>query len=216
MRDRLYLLTACLVISLIALPAAAQQTLYEDGPINGTVDAWTINFGFVISNTFTISGGASQVTGMTFGAWLFPGDTLESVEVSFTSEEFGGTTYFDQNVAFSAANCVLNQYAFEVCQETGLFDGPTLNNGTYWMNLQNAVVDNGDPVYWDENSGIGCHSEGCPSQPSGNLEGTLPPESFTMLGTPGTGPGTTPEPDSWILFGSGAVTLLAILRRRLF
>ena len=204
----------------IGFPAAAQQTLYEDGPINGTVDAWTINFGFVVSNTFTISGGNSTVTGMSFGAWVLPGDVLESVEVSITSQEFGGTSFFDQMVSFTASNCVFNQYGFDVCQEDSTFDGPTLENGTYWMNLSNAVVTNGDPVYWDENSGIGCHSEGCPSQPSENDFGTIPPESFTILGAPATSAtsttSTTPEPESMILFASGLLGTVGILRKKLF
>jgi hypothetical protein len=66
----------------VALPAIAQQTLYENGPINGNQDAFTINFGFVVSDTFTISGGNSVVNGLSFGAWLEPGDMLESAEAT--------------------------------------------------------------------------------------------------------------------------------------
>jgi hypothetical protein len=199
-----------------ALPAVAQQTLYEDGPINGETDAWTINFGFIVSNTFTISGGTSTITGMSFGAWLFPGDIVESVEVLMTSSEFGGTTYFDQVVPLTASSCFQNNFGFDVCQENSTFQGPTLNNGTYWMNLENAVVSTGDPVYWDENSGIGCHSQGCPSEPSQNSVGTIPPESFTILGTQATGTtGTTPEPAGLILFGTGVAGMIGVLRRKL-
>ena len=156
---RLLLLLFC---AISILPAAA-GTVYDNGPINGTTDAWTINFGFVVSDTFTVSTGNTSITGLSFGAWLFPGDVLESVEVSMTSEAFGGTTYFDQVVSFSESGCTENQFGFNVCTETGTFNGPTLPNGTYWLNLQNAVVNTGDPIYWDENSGIGCSSPGCPS-----------------------------------------------------
>jgi len=202
-----------LILSLTALPASA-QILYEDGPINGETDAWTINFGFVVSDTFTISTGNSTVTGMSFGAWLFPGDVLESVEVSFTSEEFGGHTYFDQVANFTASNCFMNGFGFNVCEETGMFvNGPTLPNGTYWMNLTNAVVNDGDPVYWDENSGIGCHSPGCPSEPSQNSGGTIAAESFSILGT-SSGSGTVPEPASLFLFASGVVAAAGALRRK--
>jgi len=56
------------------------------------------------------------------------------------------------------------------------------NSGTSYLNLQNAVVGSGDPVYWDENSGIGCHSQGCPSQAYQNSVGTIPSEAFDVVG----------------------------------
>jgi hypothetical protein len=198
-------------LALLSLPAAA-QVLYENGPVNGETDAWTINFGFVVPDTFTISTGSSMITGLSFGAWLSPGDLLESVEVSITSEPFGGTTYFDQQVNFTQSGCFVNNYGYDVCIETGSFNGPTLNNGTYWVNLLNAVSEMGDPVYWDENSGIGCHSPGCPSQAGGGI-GSIPSEAFSILGT-SSGTGTVPEPASLALFAAGALTSLGMLRRR--
>src|SRR5499427_7687565 len=60
-------------LCLVAVPAVA-QVVYSNGPINGTTDGWTINFGFVVSDTFTVGSGGATITGLTFGAWLFPGD----------------------------------------------------------------------------------------------------------------------------------------------
>jgi uncharacterized repeat protein (TIGR03803 family) len=152
--------------------------IYDNGPINGTVEAWAINFGFVVSDSFT-AGQATNVNGMTFGAWLFPGDVLESVEISITSQPNGGTTYFDQTVSFNGSNCFGNQLGYNVCTETsGSFSSPVLQPGTYWVNLQDAVVSNGDPVSWDENNG--------PSQAYDSSVGTIPSESFTMLGDNGS------------------------------
>jgi hypothetical protein len=204
-----------LVGLLLGVPAIAlaQNDIYDNGPINGTVDAWTINFGFVVSNSFTISPGA-DISGISFGAWLNPGDTLTSAEVSITSNELGGTSYFDQVVNFSQSGCAVNLFGYNICTETASI-GPYLNAGTYWLNLQNASVPSGDPVYWDENSG--------PSRASENTLGTLPSESFTIFGGgitcgvngPDCGP-PSPEPGSLLLFGSGALVALAALRRRLF
>ncbi len=152
--------------------------LYDNGPINGTTDAWTINFGFIVSETFTVTGSSSgPVTGMSFGAWLFPNDTLGFAEVSITSEPNGGTSYFDQTLNFTQSDCAVNQYGYDVCTETSSnINGPTLQPGIYWVNLQNASVPSGDPVYWDENSGVGCMSPGCPSQAQESSVGTIPSE----------------------------------------
>jgi len=202
-----------LLLVALASPVAA-QVLYENGPINGETDAWTINFGFVLGNSFTIAGDSGTVNGLTIGVWLFPGDVLQSVEVSITDQPvFGGTTYFDQTVNFTQSGCFLNNYSYDVCTETATFNGPTLNGGTYWVNLQNAVATNGDPVYWDENSGVGCHSEGCPSE-GNNGFGTNPSEAFTILGN-GSGTGSTPEPGSLLLFASGVLASVSVLRRKL-
>ena len=206
----LSLLALCLAV----VPAVAQTDLYDNGAPNGTVDAWTINFGFIVSDTFTL-GSASSVSGLDFAAWLFPGDILESAEVSITSSEFGGTTFFDGTVNFTQSGCTSNQFGFDVCTESGTFGATNLNAGTYWLNLQNAVVNTGDPVYWDENAG--------PSSASQNSVGTIPSEAFTVLGgtsTTTTGQttttGTTPEPSSIMLFGSGVLGLAGVLRRKLF
>ena len=159
------------------------QLIYENGPVNGTVSTWQINFGFVVSDTFTVVNNFASITELSFGAWLLPGDTLTSVEVSITSGANSGTSYFDQTVNFTQIDCVTNEYGYNVCTETGSFNGPTLNAGTYWVNLQNASVPDGDPFYWDENSGVGCHSGGCPSQASENNVGSIPSEAFTLGGS---------------------------------
>ncbi|MGA2370952.1 MAG: choice-of-anchor tandem repeat GloVer-containing protein [Candidatus Korobacteraceae bacterium] len=156
--------------------------MYDNGPINGNTDAWTINFGLITSDSFNVASNNSTVAGMSFGAWLFSGDTLTSAEVSITSAENGGTSYFDQTVNFTMGTCTGNEYGYNVCTVTTSFNGPTLNAGTYWVNLQNASVPSGDPVYWDENSGVGCTGPGCPSSASQNDVGTIPSEAFTMLG----------------------------------
>ena len=197
-----------LALCLAAVPAMAQ--VYSNGAINGTTDAWTINFGFVVSDTFTVGGGGASVTGLNFGAWLFEGDVLESAEVQITSAEFGGTTYTDQIVNFTQSGCSANQYGFNVCTESGSLSPVNLAAGSYWLNLDNAVVNDGDPVYWDENSG--------PSSASENSVGTIPSEAFTILGgTTSTTSGTSvPEPSSIMLFGSGILGLAGVLRRKLF
>lgn len=195
-----------LCLTLVAAPSMA-QTVYSNGPINGNTDAWTVNFGFVVSDTFNVVNNGTTITGADFGIWLFPGDTLTSAEVSITSGENGGASFFDETVNFTQGSCNSNIFGFNVCEESTTFSGPTLNSGTYWLNLQTASTPSGDPVYWDENSG--------PSSASESTVGSIPSESFTVLGTSTSTTGTVPEPSSIMLFGSGILGLAGMLRRRL-
>jgi PEP-CTERM motif len=203
----------CLLVCLISavfLPASA-QVLYNNGPVDGETDSFVINFGFTVSDTFTLSQ-SSQVTGLSFNAWIFPGDVIDSVDVSITSQENGGTTYFNQQVNTTQGACFSNEFGFNVCQETASFNAGNLAGGTYWLNLQNAMVNTGDPAFWDENSGVGCTSPGCPSTASENEIGTIPSESFTVLGTT-SGTSSVPEPGSLLLLGSGIFASFGLLRR---
>ncbi len=199
-----------LCLALAAIPAVA-QVMYENGPINGTTDAWTINFGYIVSDTFV--GNGASVTGFAFGVWEFPGDTLSSVDWSITSAENGGTVY-GSGTASSLTDSFIstNQYGYDIDKITvsGL-NVATTSGTTYWLNLQNAAVPSGDPVYWDENSGAGCKSGGCPSSASESSVGTIASEAFTITG----GTTTTPEPSSIMLFGSGILGLAGLLRRKL-
>ena len=196
-----------LFLIVASFPSVA-QTVYSNGPINGNVDAWPINFGFIVSDTFNVANNGTTITGLDFGAHLFPGDVLTSAELSITSSENGGSSYFDQTITFTQSMCSANQFGMNVCLESSTFQGPTLNAGTYWLNLQNAIVPSGDPVYWDENSG--------PSSASESTLGSIPSEAFTVFGNQSSSTGTVPEPSSITLFGSGVLGLGALVRRKLF
>jgi hypothetical protein len=204
-------LLSLLCLALAVIPASA-QVLYSNGPANGTVDAWTINFGYIVSDTFNLSAN-STVGGFDFGVWEFPGDVLSSVGWSITASENAGTVYGSGTASGSQIKDTFisaNQYGYNVdtIGVSGL-GGIALGSGTYWLNLQNAAVPSGDPVYWDENGGSSLASE--------SSVGSIPSEAFDITGTQsGTGTGTTPEPSSIMLFGSGILGLAGVLRRKLF
>jgi hypothetical protein len=207
-------------LGLAAVPAFAQWS-YDNGPINGTTDAWTINFGYVVSDTFFNPASNPVVANFALGVWEFPGDSVTSVDWSITGSENapcpselclgnGTATVTDKFIS-------TNQFGYnvDVITATGLdvlFSGGV----NTWLNIQNAVVPSGDPVYWDENSGAGCGGYGghCPSQASESSVGTIPSEAFTIGGTSCCG--TTPEPSSIMLFGSGILGLAGVLGRKLF
>jgi len=218
MKQRMVSLTIlCLMLG--AIPTLAQQDLYDNGPINGTTDAWTINFGYELADSFTLLNN-STVGGFNFGVWEYGGDRLTSVDWLISSFPDGGTRYGSGTA--SGSNLMdqflsVNQYGYDIDRitVTGL-NVALVSGNTYWLTLQNAVVPSGNPVYWDENSGAGCggddgHGGGCPSIASPGGVGSDPSEAFTIDG-PG---GTTPEPDSFILLASGILGLTGLLRRRL-
>ena len=148
--------------------------------------------------------------GFEFGVWEFPGDTMTSVDWSVTGSENGGTVLGSGTA--SGADLTdkflsTNQYGYniDVIDVSGL--DVNLNAGTYWLNLQNAVVPSGDPVYWDENSGNGCGGSdgkggGCPSQASESAVGTIPSEAFTIMAAAAP-PGVRPNPAAFCCLAPG-------------
>jgi hypothetical protein len=216
MKRRLCFLTLLSLACTIAteLPARAQD-IYDNGQILGSQGSWSISSGSITSDSFGIVDGSNTVTGLQFGAWLTPGDVLQSVEISITNEPLGGgLVHFDQQVNIQQGSCFLNSMGFDVCLETASFNGPVLGNQEYWLNLTNARTSDGQPVYWDENSGIGCQVGPCPSDAEHTGVGTIPSEAFTIFGTHLEG-GTAPEPGSLVLFSSGLLAAVGVARRKL-
>ncbi len=204
-----------LYLTFAVVPALAQGNVYDNGPVNGQVDATTINFGFITTDSFTVSNNNGNIGGMNFWAWLEPGDTATSVEVQIGYQEFGNNL-LDVTVALTQSGCFVNGFGFDVCLETSTFNGPNLANGNYWVSLGNATTIQGNPLYWDENSGVGCMSQGCPSQATCSgciFQGNIPSEAFTLTAQSS---GTTPEPSSIWLFGAGMLAVVGRLRGKLF
>ena len=209
------------LLCLLMIGPTFAQVLYDNGPIIGDIDAWTINFGFIVSDTFTLTNDASM-TGFAFGAREFPGDRVNSVDWSVTSAENSGTVYGSgtasgNNITDKFLSTNAFGYDIDLITVTGLGVG-LQGETTYWLNLQNAKVPSGDPVFWEENSGVGCGGDngkggGCPSQASENTLGTIPSEAFTINGG---GTGTVPEPSSILLLGSAALGFAGMVRRRWF
>ena len=111
---------------------------------------------------------------------------MSSVDWSITSGENGGTMFGSGTASGSNLSdkfISTNQYGYDI--DTITVSGLNVaeqSGSTYWLNLQNAAVPSGDPVYWDENSGVGCKSNGCPSTASESAVGTIPSEAFTING----------------------------------
>ena len=209
---------AILCLALGAISASAQfGWTYDNGPVNGTTDAWTINFGYVVSDTY-VSGGSFQGDGFfSLYVWEIEGDAVTSVSWTITGGENSGTLFGSGTAsgAYLTDKFISDNqysYAIDLITVTGL-DVQQNYGTTYWLNLVNATTRDGEPVYWDENSGVGCGGlngtkQGCPSLASEIEEGTIPSEAFTIGGVQG------PEPSIILLFGSSAVCLIGMRKRK--
>jgi hypothetical protein len=179
--------------------AAKAGTLYSNGAVNGTIDAYAINFGDAVSDSFTLSQTAT-VYGVQFGLWAFPGDTLGTVDWSigtsqFASDSGSGTSAVSQNFLFSNTT-----YGFDIDEASFELTSPlTLNAGTYYLTLQNADGTNGDPFYWDESDGPSLAFSSDPTL------GAIGSESFTVL---------SPEPTLWYAVPLVTIGLIRAARRR--
>jgi hypothetical protein len=200
---------ACVMLG--ATPAAA-GTLYSNGPFNGDYDAWTINSGYSVSDSFLVANNSS-IQGLQFVYWIFPdGEKLTTVDMQIGTSSFGG----NPQTLTGVTNTFLgtNSFGLSLYQADFTFSGIPFS-GAGFVTLSNACTTSDcstEPVYWDENMGEGCTSPGCPSIAYENVNGQIPSETFTLTGS--SGGGTTPEPSSVLLLASGILGVAGVVRRR--
>jgi PEP-CTERM motif len=194
-----------LYLALSVVPASADN-LYNNGPANGQEDGWAINFGFSVSDSFTVPAG-SNIQSLEYVYWdASSTDLLTTTDIQIGATPFGGTAHALTGVTNTFLGT--NQYGYNLYEASYSFSGVPWA-GAGWLSLSNACTVSGcsgeTPIYWDENSG--------PSSAMENTLGTIPSESFTLAGS--YGGGSTPEPSSLMLLGSGILGLATFVRRRL-
>ncbi len=139
-------------------------------------------------------------------------DLLTTVDYQFGSSSFSGSTH----TSGPATNTFIstNQFGYFLYSAGFAVSNSDFTGANGFVTLSNACSTSGcsvsNPIYWDENSG--------PSTAYENTIGSIPSEAFTLTGcaagSPDCGP-PVPEPSSILLFGSGILGLVGILRRRL-
>jgi hypothetical protein len=176
----LALLALCLTLA--ALPSSAQSGDYDNGAVNGQVNARAINSGQAVTDSFYFLGSLSYITSVTFWVWLYPGDDLERVEVSIGRAPYGKDIYDALVQQVGQGNCFFNGLGYNVCQVYLYFFAYPPNETTVWLTLQNASGRGDNPVSWDQNGGVGCMSYGCPSlaRQTPGPTATIPSETFTV------------------------------------
>jgi hypothetical protein len=217
---------AILSFFILRLPASAGVlgVLYDNGPINGTIDGWRIDSVAYASDSFTLDNG-SLLTGAEIDLDVLTGyfpTTLDwgIGDAPFSSNEGSGHTvllYLQLCHACAFGNAV------DLYTATISLPGIPLNPGTYYLTLQNGsgTTANGTPImYWDINNGPSAAYVIDPGIGPGiiNVDGLFPTQfsnssAFQILGiAPGTT--STPEPGSSELSGLGLVICLFTARAR--
>ncbi len=196
-----------IVCLMLAITPAMATTLYDNGPANGTNDAWTINFGFAVSDSYALSGG-TNVAGMNIVYWDASNtDLLTTVDYQFGSSSFSGNIH----TSGAATNQFIstNQFGYFLYSASFAVSNSDFTGANGFVTLSNACSTSGcsisNPIYWDENSG--------PSTAYENTLGSIPSEPFTLTGT-NQFIGPTPEPMTIMLVGSCIVGLTRMRRRK--
>jgi hypothetical protein len=189
-----------LALALAVCAPAGASTIYSNGPINGTIDAWNTYFFFGVTDSFVASTSAT-VTGFDGGFWLAPGNTPISTSWSI------GTTAFGSDIASGSANYSNSLYCsgcgngYDIYTSTVSGLSVPIAAGTYWLTLGNAVTAHGTDLFWDENDG--------PSTAYQTFTGSIGSEAFNVYGI------TTQEPGTLLMLSSGVIGLAAVIRRKL-
>src|ERR1035438_1131212 len=114
---RMALLSLLVALCISAAAPASATVLYDNGPLNGNVEAYTVNFGFSVTDSFNLSS-ASTVTGFTAGFWLFPTDTPVSLQYGISASAFGTDLAFG-TATLSNAFQFTNPFGYDVYISTG-------------------------------------------------------------------------------------------------
>lgn len=179
------------VNAVIAAPARAQNTLYNNGP-DGNVGYYRVNFGAVTTNSFALPN-AARVTGVTLTLYsVDDGNPPLHLKWTITTEALGGRVMGEGRVNLTLLGGPYPTRFQLFAWEMG-FAIPSLSlpAGTYYLQVQDAVTRWDTYSFWAQSGEglsqayyepIGANGAGDVSQVSS--------ESFSVLGEWSTGAGS--------------------------
>ncbi len=114
---RLILSFAALALLMSGAGQVNAAVVYDNGPINGTVKAWTINFGYQVTDSFTVSS-PTTLTGAQIGLWVYPGGSPTSVEWSIGSAPYGSNISSETGAGLTNVFQYNNSFGYDVLEST--------------------------------------------------------------------------------------------------
>ena len=179
--------------------AVKADLVYDNGPI-ASVNAYTINGGQAISDSFTVSS-ATNLTGATAGLWVATPEVPISVQWSIGTtpggSDVGSGIATTSNTFFGTAD----NGVFSIYESAFALSGAVAAGPTYWLTLQNASP---VPMYWDINNGP---SSATYFENGNGPFGSIASESFQLFNSPFA---AVPEPNTLNAVAViGALSLIA-------
>jgi hypothetical protein len=131
--------------------AANAYPLYQNGPIDGTGNGWTIS-DYAVADSFHLTGPA-LLNSVEFGAWVLPGGTFTGLDWMILDGMPGsGTVLYSGTASVANGYLYTNTKGFDVYLSGFFLPVITLDAGTYWLELTNATGDT-TGILWDMNGG---------------------------------------------------------------
>ena len=167
----------------LAVPAVGQQVLYNNGP-DGNVGYYGANFGAAVSNSFTLSRGAS-LSGVSFTIYCVNDENQPMrVKWAITTEPFGGTVEAEGVVNLTELGDFYPTRFHFLAWPVG-FNLPnvTLPAGTYYLQIQDVITHWYTFAFWAQSSAgdSTAYYEPVGQNGAGGIS-PVPSEAFTILG----------------------------------
>jgi len=186
-RDRsatVFALSGLLVLAAFCTsPAVAQQTLYDNGP-DGDVGYYDVNFGAVVTNSFSLSSGAT-VSGATLTIYAVDdGNPPERLRWSITTEPLGGRVLGQGFVHLTVLEDPYpTRFQFFAWKVGFAIPNLVLPAGTYYLQIQNVVTFWDTYSFWAQSSGgsSNAYYEAIGQNGAGGVS-EVPSESFQING----------------------------------
>src|SRR5262245_48530126 len=126
--------TIAVVVGILITAPAHAAVVYDNGPANGTVNAWTINYGYATANSFSLAA-PTILTGANFTLWNVPGDMTATVDWSILEDPTAGSILAFGTAAVSQNLQFTNDYGYDVHLDSIALPNIALGPGTYWFEL---------------------------------------------------------------------------------